>query len=294
MSLFNIATQQTRSINVTNDWDLNIDQYQINNNNFHNISPATNTQTQDTLIIDPSSEPINASSDRFTHYSSMFSSRLDSLINRDTVKNYLSPLPITISQTLSAYRSAAWNMFLGKFIENYPTIYKYYIPTQNINTIFTHSISQWAKQHKISDKTYDLFLPENYLDEFGSKQIILTPFLNNELSTMLNSAVLTAYCSQSDDCANISANFIQPTFDNNDSNYFDANNFGISFDALSDFDPETTEFEPIILDVKYSNEVIVNIVYDPIYAGSEVVIKHILINNYHVINLPNTDSEISL
>lgn len=294
MSLFNIATQQTRSINVTNDWDLNTDQYQINNNNFYDLAPATNTQTQDVLIIDSSSEPTNASSDRFTHCSSMFSSNLGSLVNKDTTKNYLSPLPITISQTLSAYRSAAWNMFLGTFIDNYPTIYKYYIPTQNINTVFTHSISQWIKQQKVSDKTYDLFLPENYLDEFGSKQIILMPILNNELSTILNSAVLTSYCSQPDDCANISANFIQPTFDNNDSNYFDTNNFGISFDALGDFDPETTEFEPIILDVKYSNEVIVNIVYDPIYAGSEVVIKHILINNYHVINLPNTDSEINL
>jgi hypothetical protein len=257
----------------------------------------TNNSRESIRVSPPHTSPLSNSSnllanDRYVVQSKILSSNRTTQTNQNVTTTSLNILPITTSEVSRAIRGGFYNKFTNLFNINHPFTSTYYVPKQNIASIYNNQSSQFKNNTKISGRNYDLFLPENYQDVFNSKSTILNPIQNTELSSQLNTTVLTTEC-YSPECSNILATFVQPLFDTDSETYNDISNFGISFNNKDVYITSENLF-PIILNIKKLDETIVSIVYGQEYINTQIAIKHPLIPiNFSTI-LPINNSEISI
>ena len=276
MSLYNI-----QSDTIFNDpkatWDTNNSRESLGVLPQYSLSPLPN---------------LPLTNDRYLSQSKILSSTKPTQNNQHIATTYFLPLPIITSEISRSIRGGFYNKFTNSFSTNHPFTSKYYVPKQNIASIYNTQSSQFKNNTKISGRNYDLFLPENYQDVFNSKNTILNPIQNTELSSQLNTIVLTTEC-YSAECANILATFVQPSFHTDSETYTDISNFGISFNN-KDVYITSENLSPIILNIKKLDEIIVSIVYGQEYINTQIAIKHPLIPiNFSTI-LPINNSEISI
>lgn len=267
MSVFNIATSESRDYESTSGWAVNSAPTTINQNKASSIALSVTTI--------PSYE-------RYSWYSKISSSFYLDLQNQEIKKDYFAPLAILIRNDTSAIRQNLYNEYTGEFAENFPTTTKYFVPTQQTGTSFNTT-----KQPKNLNPT--LFLPENYLDEFATKDTILSAVINGELSDILNTTVYSAQCD--DSCASsFLTHFIQPSYDSENTDYNDADNYGVSFNDPTGI---VDSISIITIEIKKNNETIITVSYNPVFANTEIVVKHPDIVNYQKFILPASDSEIN-
>jgi hypothetical protein len=214
--------------------------------------------------------------------------------NQDTIKTYFEPLPIVTSETSKAIRAGFYSRYSNKFIFGYPYVAKYFVPKQNLSSIYAGQSGSYKNNTKIVGQNYDFVLPENYQDIFNSKSTILNTYQNIDFSVSLNTNVFSTECFDPQ-CEGIFATFVQPSFDTNINLYSDSNNFGISFNNKDLFNaPLQNISSPIIVDLKMNNETIVSIVYNQEFILTEVAVKHPLIPTNFTIILPSSDREIHI
>lgn len=188
----------------------------------------------------------------------------------------------TLNQS-AAIRNGEFNIYTGKFESGPPASSKYYLPKQNISTVYSFNNKYYTYSNKLNavDNSFkSLFLPENYADIFNNKNLILiaTNF-NFQLSEQNNQRIYSVSCSDNPGCMGIGITsfFIQPSYDANSSNYEINGSMGISFDPIIDSNPVDDYLE---LNIIRQSETIVRIIYDKAYINTEICIKHPLIDNY--------------
>lgn len=89
MSLYNISTSETIPYYNLDGWNTNIDIYEINNNNFYNITPIIHTSGSHIDILYENLEPAPFAVDRFQVQSIIDSSLLPNKSNQQTVADPL-------------------------------------------------------------------------------------------------------------------------------------------------------------------------------------------------------------
>lgn len=196
----------------------------------------------------------------------------------------MTPYIIRSKLTTTAIRNGYYNSYTGKIETNISLEDTYYLPQQNISTVFSYGSSQLkSNKQKINESNYTLFLPENYADIFNSKTVILTPRYDPELSNSSNRLVYSCACDTTNNCLGLSCFFIDIN------NLNDSSMFGISFN-----NPQTianNSEAPLILNIKYNNNTIASVLYDSSHINNNVVIKHPSINLYEIA-LPNISKDI--
>jgi hypothetical protein len=268
MSLYNIQSDSIFNIPKAT-WNTNNSRNSIKVLQHYNAS-STTAPTENLLT-----------NDRYVMQSKLLSSTKQDRKNQDTIKTYLETLPITITQTPQAIRNGFYNKFSNSFDGIYPVTFKYYIPQQNISSIHAQQAAQYKNNTKISGINYDLFLPENYQDQFNSKKTILTNIVNTitefENLFIVENNELIGFFIQTDPEDNLSYN---------------SETVGVAYTQKTK--KQFVDEVPYVLNIIKNDKIIVSLVYNPKLVDTTVVIKHPLINNSLLIILQPQDQNFIL
>jgi len=209
-------------------------------------------------------------------------------------------LSIRIVEDNSAIRANYYHEVYGTFVSGFPQSVLYYLPQQTVSTVYATSTKWYGHinpTRNIVEVERDQFLPSNYKDKFSSKNVVLIANSGNidyNLSQRLNTLVYILGCSAiSEPSCNgrIYAYFIRPTgTDNSFDSYYDYQtyeNIGLAFNNITN---GTFEDSIKIFNVNYSGQIILSVVYDSLYANTEIAVKHPLIDSdYLLFNLSSDD-----
>lgn len=281
MAIFNITNQTTELVSSAS-W--------INNNPEMRPKPSMTKRDTTSSVSDL------VSLDRFMIHSKIFSGSTNTVRSNNTTKSD-SILAMRTTHSNSAIRENDYIFFTNAFKLDFPINSLYYLPKQNISSIFVINNNYYSYRKNVANiqKNSNIgYLLNNIDDKFQAKnRILIATELDSQLTTILNKNVYTIICDNfigcNNCCAGIQANFIQPIQDDN-VNYANYGSLGLSFDII---DLPTTNSN-LILYINDHQETIVRIIYDSLYANKEFVIKHPRIDDYFVINLPTINSTINL
>lgn len=233
--------------------------------------------------------------DRYLIQGKLRSSSLPTISNNPNFA--ASGLAIRIVEDCSAIRANDYDAFTNSFESGFPVSNIYYLPNQIVSSVYRMNNNYYSHRNPTTNiriNSYQWFLPGNYQDKFNSKDIILVAYdIDPALTARLNKNVYSTICfdniADGSNCYGISASFVQPTGDiSND--YTTYGNLGIAFDVINTL----LNNSHIITNINHNGELIVRLVHDTIYNGSEISVKHPRINNYLLLNLPSTNSTLNL
>jgi len=252
MALFNIKSQ-TSSIVSTASWDTG--------NNRESIVPKPKYLdiSQQNKALDPI---------KFNFY-------------YNNTQNNFSPLPIRSSLIATRTRLGYYQIYFGQTPEPLRITDLYFLPVQNISSVFSYSLSQFNKNQKVKDQSYQLFLPANYQDPFNSKKNILNQIIsrleNDKIVYIVENSEIIAYFLQNNPLDNL---------------VYNSSTLGISYTKNKKNLPSIDTI-PVVLNLLKDSNIIVSLIYSPSLSNSEVSIKHPLLSSVLSIRLPSQDQNIT-
>lgn len=244
----------------------------------------------------PSGVCVQSLGDRFAISSKLRSGSLSTVRSNSNEINSGDPtLSIRIIEDNSAMRANYYNEIYGTFVSGFPNSNLYYLPQQVVSSVFLAGSNFYGKINPtriVSQVEREQFLPANYKDKFANKDnvyIAVSGDIDNAMSFQLNTLVFSLF---PDSPGRFDCYFIKPTGNNANFNsdtfypYYTYGNVGIGLDSIK---LSFTDSTKILNVVNSGGEIVIGLVYDGAYVGSEVAVKHPVINNYLLLTLSSGD-----